>query len=353
VVASGFCGLWVLAHPGYSQHYFWRIVIGLGVSLTVASAARLLPSYVGGAAVRSGLARYAVGGLAAGALVLAVDRTPAASVGGRLLPYAAVGSVLLVVLALSRHARTSGPSRRLPALVGVTCFWVAAALPATAADVATAVLPAVSGAAPASGPLNRYVTVDEQRAALWLHDHSDPGDLVATNVMCAPPPYRPDCPHVSFWVTALTGRQLWMGAWSYTEASMRQYAHRDESYQEGPSPWPGRVRLSLRAVRAPTAAVVAQLRRHGVDWVFADRRATAVSPRLARFAHLVRAGPDVLVFRLGPSHLGGSTSFSAMVRSLGCRWSPSSTTPACQRRSSPSGRSSSTAMLLSNHGPAR
>ena len=49
VVGAGFCGLWLLSHPGYSQHYFWRIVIPLGIVLTVTTIVRLLPKGRSGA----------------------------------------------------------------------------------------------------------------------------------------------------------------------------------------------------------------------------------------------------------------------------------------------------------------
>lgn len=297
VVFSGFCGLWLLAHPGYSQHYFWRIVLGLATALTVTGVVRLLPPAAGPAELRPQLRRFAVAGLVTGLVLLAADLRTFDSVAGRLLPYAVAAAVFAGLLA---HARRSpGHPHPVSWLVFATCFSVAVAVPTTAGEVAAAVGPALIGVPAPSQPAERGVTGGEQRAALWLYAHSDPEDVVATNVFCAPPTYQPGCRHVSFWVAALTGRQLWVGAWAYTETSLSRYAHQNGSYQRTPSPWPGRVALSLRAVRSPDSAVVARLRQHGVRWIFADRLATPVSPDLRRYAELLYTNADVGVYKLG------------------------------------------------------
>ena len=69
-------------------------------------------------------------------------------------------------------------------------------------------------------------------------------------------------------------------------------------YQRLPSPWPDRVDLSLKAVRTPDSAVISALERRGVRWIFADRRATEVSPELEEFASLRYRNDDVLIYRL-------------------------------------------------------
>jgi hypothetical protein len=239
-------------------------------------------------------------------VILLLDGGPAESAARRLLPYGCALAVLLVLLVASRrHPGRVRPSAvRLPALVVVSCFWVMTALPATLLDYGRSVGPAVAGAAAPTQPHKRYITGGEARAALWLAAHSGHEDIVATNVVCAPPAYRPGCTHVSFWVAALTGRQLYLGAWAYTEKSLSDYAYQNHPYQTMPSPWPQRLALSLAAVRSPSTGVIDELRRSGVRWIFADRRATSVSPELGRYAALRYADPDVRIYRLadpGPS----------------------------------------------------
>ncbi|MGZ4493584.1 MAG: hypothetical protein ACXVWU_02685 [Nocardioides sp.] len=295
VVAAGFGGLWVLAHPGYSQHYFWRIVIGLGVALTVANVVRLMPPWVRVKDVLPDVAGVAALGLGTGVLLAGIDRSPSFDVAGRLVPYGVAAGVLVVLLLWRRRRATS--TRRvaaLPALAVLTCFTFAAGLPGSTFLVAGDSTPSTDP----SQPVSRYVSADEQRAALWLARHAAPDDVVATNVFCSSPAYSPHCRHVSFWLAALTGRQLLVGAWAYSEASMTAYADGNRVYQRTDSPWPGRLALSLAAVRSPSPAVMARLRGHGVTWIYADRRATTVSPALHRFARLRYANRTVLVYQL-------------------------------------------------------
>lgn len=300
VVAAGYAGLWTLAHPAYSQHYFWRIVIGLGVVLTVTTAVRLLPPKAQWRSFRTELAVCLAGGAITGLVLLLLHRRQPQSIPGRLLPYGVALLVLIVIWGALRmhrsHARAA--AERLPAFVVAASFCVATGLAAATAGFTGPVLAALAGRPPHTGPAQRDLTGKEQAAALWLNAHSAPDEVVATNVFCAVPTYRAGCPHVSFWVAALTGRQLFVGAWAYTEANLEEYAHEHVDYQRTPSPWPGRVALSLEAVRSPDPTAMAKLREHGVSWIFADRRATAVSPDLARYAQLRFANADVRIYRL-------------------------------------------------------
>ncbi|MBA3529922.1 MAG: hypothetical protein H0T91_11575, partial [Propionibacteriaceae bacterium] len=44
LVSGGYAAMWVLAHPGYSQHYFWTVTLAFSTVLTVSNGARLLPA---------------------------------------------------------------------------------------------------------------------------------------------------------------------------------------------------------------------------------------------------------------------------------------------------------------------
>lgn len=306
VVGSGFGGLWVLAHPGYSQHYFWRIVIPLGVVLTTVTVVRLVPARPQRALPT--LAIVAVTGIAVAAALVTTDPQlhperpipiAAYAVGGRLVPYAiAVAVGLAVIVTLCRIPLPRGWAR-LPAVALVACFVAAIGTATAAYDLDRSVDAARTEPLVIDTSSARYVSAAEQRAALWLHTHSDPGDVIATNVFCLPTRYRPDCRHAAFWLAGLSGRPLFLGGWAYTEKNLTAYGRGGTvPYQRLPSPWPDRLRLSLAAVRAPSPAVVAALRRQGVRWIFADRRATVVSTRLAEFATLEYSNTDVRIFRL-------------------------------------------------------
>ncbi len=131
VLASGFCGLWLLAHPAFSQHYFWRITIALGVVLTLTTAVRLVPAQLGWRQVGADLIGFGAGGLAVGLVAFGVA-SPAESMGRRLLPYAAAVLVCSILL-VARRARPlgGGPVGGIPVLVPVTVFVVLASVPFT------------------------------------------------------------------------------------------------------------------------------------------------------------------------------------------------------------------------------
>jgi hypothetical protein len=299
VVASGFCGLWVLAHPGYSQHYFWRIVIGLAIALTVATAVRLVPPVVRAKQLLPAVSVTCLVGICVGLSVVLVGSGRDVGVARRLLPYGAAAVVLAVLLAAMRRWRAHDPTRRagLPALTVVVAFCFAAGIPAALGITAPAGNDSTDASA-ADAATVRYTSEAEQRAALWLGEHSGPDDIIATNVFCSPPRYRPGCRHVSFWVSALTGRQLLIGGWAYTAENLTEYGHGSQTYQQHRSPWPSTVGLSLAAVRDPNPRVFAALRHRGVRWIFADRRATAVSSRLDRYATPRYANSEVRIYEI-------------------------------------------------------
>jgi len=301
VVGSGFVGLWVLSHPAYSQHYFWRIVIPLGVVLSVTTAIRQLPWPHRGtgrpvlAFALAGLLTALVLRLVFGDAVVAADPTEA--VFARLVPYAVAAGVLGACLLVYRRLSRRG----VATYVAVVCFVCGLSVVEAIADVVPPAQAALAGRATAKTVPLRYVTAAEQEAASWLREHSAPDDVVATNVFCAPQRYTADCRHVSFWLAGLTGRQLFLGGWAYTGASLAAYGEavdQEGSYQQVAAPWPQRLELSLRAVRDPSPADIATLQAQGVTWIYADRRATPVSARLANMATLRYRNADVLVYRL-------------------------------------------------------
>jgi hypothetical protein len=306
VVGSGFCGLWVLAHPGYSQHYFWRIVISLGIVLTVTMIVRLVPD-----PPRRAFPAVLVTSLAGVVTAAAFDAADRQSLGlpslpkgsyavqERLVPYlvaiaVVVGTILILRLLSARLGWT-----RVPAVALVACFVCAAGATSAAYDLERSVRHARTEKQVVNPASSRYVSGDEQRAALWLNEHSNPNDVVATNVFCVPAVYRVDCRHAAFWVAALTGRQLFIGGWAYTEKNLFAYGRGgDVPYQQLPSPWPDRVALSLEAVRSPSAAAITALERQGIRWIFADHRATTVSPHLDEFATPRYSNDDVTIYQL-------------------------------------------------------
>ncbi|MGH3447013.1 MAG: hypothetical protein ACRDP4_05255, partial [Nocardioidaceae bacterium] len=311
VVFAGWCASWLVSQPGFSQQYFWRVVIVHATVVGIVVAVRVVPDVGRPRDVAAPLTTVVVAGLAVGLAVLwwwpRVDTAdPGTGAFVRLLPYALAGVVIAALVGMWRllpRLRRVGP--RLPVLTVVLAFAFAAGVPAAANDLRTPIRLALQGQPIpySSREAPRLVTVEEQRAALWLRHHAAGHGRVVTNVMCVPTRYERGCQATGFWVGALSGLPVVMGGWAYTEKGRDQYpaGSHGPSYKYRPSPYPERERLSLQIVRDPVDQVARELRgKYQARWIFADRRATAVSPAITRYARLRYRNHDVAIYALQP-----------------------------------------------------
>jgi hypothetical protein len=291
-VAAGFGAQWVLAHPGYSQLYFWFGVAPLGAVLSLAALQRAFNTLdvplrpprgwlLAGFAVVTGFASL---GLAM--LPLAEEwRSTAVVQAAPLVLLVVAGCVSIIVLRLRADVR----------LAAAVCFAIIASLPFSLQWVREIITEPNSHQNPQDW---RHVTRDEQEAALWLREHSRQDEIVATNVMCQPVAYAEGCSHQSFWVSALSERTMLLSGWAYSNASTEAFTRGGE-YASQSSPWPDRVRVQLDAVISGSQEAYRSLvEDYGVSWYFADRRATDVELPPAAVARLAFANDEVLIFEL-------------------------------------------------------
>jgi hypothetical protein len=92
-----------------------------------------------------------------------------------------------------------------------------------------------------------------------------------------------------------------MEGWAYTQQSMaNQGTEGNLGYSLLPSPWPDRVELTTKALTAPTAELLATLRReYGVRWIFADTRKGKVAEgSLDRLADRRYTQGEVIIYEL-------------------------------------------------------
>jgi hypothetical protein len=137
-----------------------------------------------------------------------------------------------------------------------------------------------------------------QAAARWLRDHSDPDDLVATNVHCAYPGVR-FCDHRSAWVAGFTERQVLLEGWAYTSRTATEAEKQGVPTLLAAFWDPERKRANDWAFKWPTARREKVLRdRYGVRWLFADTRFQVDTTQLDRVADLVHRDGDYAVYRL-------------------------------------------------------
>ncbi|GGO65540.1 hypothetical protein [Nonomuraea cavernae] len=318
--AAALAAVFLLGHPGQSQGYFPQASYPYLAMVAVAGAAYVVRR--AGVTVRAMACAAVAGVLAACAVrLLCGVRTPLGSGQDGLalwLPYAVLLGVVLLVVAVLRVARQSGV--RTCALVmcmvtaaGTPAAWVARALPGTYGSP-------VAGPAPAPD-----VPEGGLAAGRWLRDHSDPGELVATNVHCRLG-YESPCDSRAFWAAALSERRMLVEGWAYTATNLdgrrpggrvvtRPFWDRD------------RLRANDAVFERPSAGAVRRLReRYGVRWLFVDERRTGPGSALETFADLRFRTGDFGVYRLWPesraqSGAGGERSLSRTAQTL-ARTSP-------------------------------
>ena len=189
---------------------------------------------------------------------------------------------LLIVVALA-YVVLRWAEPRWPVLLGAVPLLVIA----VAMGFSIPNLPTVIVSPTFNPPTELPVAAEGIDAARWLRDHSDPNDLVATNLHCWPLPDRPDvCDARHFWVSGYSERRMLVEGWAYTSKAIAAGMKLGVNDRTVPFWDPALLAANDAAFEAPTEAAVAALRDdHGVRWLFADLT-TADAAGLARVADL-------------------------------------------------------------------
>ncbi|HEU4427074.1 MAG TPA: hypothetical protein VFR67_31480 [Pilimelia sp.] len=270
----------LVTHPGGAQEYFVRASFVFGVILSAWGYAEAMDA--------ARLPRPALAGLGFGAAAFAVGlafiqlRNPATAVGAPayelLMPLLRWAFVLFMLGALAGLAWSAAGDRwrvlrGRGGVVALTAVLVAGA-PGLVMDAAAARTYA-NGGAYASVPMPQ----SRVAAARWVHDNSDPDDVVATNVHCREV-VNGWCDARTFWLSAYAERTVLVEGWAFAPRMVGEDGGPYAPFWDQP-----RLELNDEAFYAPTAANLATLRReYGVRWLVADRDIGAEAPELARLA---------------------------------------------------------------------
>ncbi|MEU7895884.1 hypothetical protein AB0B45_23895 [Nonomuraea sp. NPDC049152] len=282
----------LLGHPGMSQLYFlaaarpylW-IVAAVGVLAALDPVPRRLRPLL------------VVAAIAAGTAVLLLSRAAGdpsppelAELGDAglseafILPFGVLALIVIVVAVSLRRV----PWRRAAVLLLVTGL-----------SAPSAVLSVTSELTPTSVPTVREIPEGGIEAARWLRDHSDPGDVVATNAHCRLPTGRCDSRH--FWMSAYAERRVLVEGWCYTAKNLASLEDVNRQSMAARPFWDGALLAANDAAfSAPTAQAVRSLReRYGVRWLVADRgRKIQVAPDLDAYATLRFSKGQIAVYEI-------------------------------------------------------
>jgi hypothetical protein len=159
-----------------------------------------------------------------------------------------------------------------------------------------------AGRLPTGGTQGRFwVTKAEMRAAQWLARNAPTKDIVATNVHCegVKTPALQPCINRSFWVSAMTEHAVVIEGWAYQPGTMGRHGEGGLPSYLLPPADPERLQVNDAAFFQPTPERLAELKsKYHVKWLYADSRASGVSPALASLAvERYRAG-TVVVYEL-------------------------------------------------------
>ncbi|GAA4701005.1 hypothetical protein GCM10023263_43440 [Phytohabitans rumicis] len=244
-----------LGHPGSSNQYFVRAGFAFGVILSawgwasvVGRLDRRLAAFAVGFGVLLCLVQLVFGPVSA--------RRPLVPL---LLWALALGVVLFLVL------------RRRPAYL-LTAILVAGA-PGLVMDAAAAHRQPNGGAYPTAAlPASRVA------AARWVYAHSDPDDVLATNVHCNEV-VKGLCDARAFWLSGYAERSVLVEGWTFAPRMMGLPGGAEEPFWD-----PALLAANDAAFYQPTSAGLAVLRARGVRWLVVDRSVRPESPGLTSLA---------------------------------------------------------------------
>lgn len=300
-IIAGWLGFLLLAHPSGSESYF----VATTTPFSAAAVCWLAISGLRGRSRRTVLAVGGTGAVLGLGLVLAGQLVPETERRTRADRIALLGypMLALAVLAALAVAGWLVARRRRTALVGLG--WsvvVATVLAMTVPYIGYATGRVVTAGSYPGRPLRTVayaVSPDEQRAAGWLGAHSGRDDVVVTNTACRPARRQPPgCDARGYIVTGIAGRRSLLEGWGYTEQAHRHHGDRGVPYTAVAAPWPDRADLVRRLFTDPAPADLAELRRRGVRWIYADRAAGPVPAALDRLAVPRHSEPTVRIYEI-------------------------------------------------------
>ncbi len=289
--AAGIVATMLLGQDGDSQRFFFESARPyLSLAAAGGLAAVLKPRFSWRAA------GALLGAAAAGLLsVLAVRRFTGTRVPEAYLvhmkhlavavlwPYAGLAAVALVVAVGLGLAR-----RRIGALRGISHALLIAlvagfGLSGTYSNFARVGPSGTHGTWRHADPVNPIVSEGTLEAGRWLRDHSDPNDIVATNVHCLPSD-DPQCVDLHFAVAAYTERRVLVEGWGFSATAHERAAELGTWVGWVPYWRPDVLADNDRAFVAPSPETVGRLReRYGVRWLFVDGGQSLASAATLRF----------------------------------------------------------------------
>jgi hypothetical protein len=222
ICAGALGAVTVFSYPGLSQVYYLKGAAGAFGLLTTAGIAAVLPeraryvrlcACVAVVALVGGLAALLIGAIGPGDVPSLARAHLSGLIAAIILPLLALIAVAVVADILLARLASRSPLLRGAAPLLVIAMVMGFSLP----NVLTLLVSPFAG----QRITNEAIPSDGIVAARWLRDHSDPTDLVATNLHCRGPVDHPVvCDARHFWVSGYSERRVLVEGWAYTQPAM-------------------------------------------------------------------------------------------------------------------------------------
>ncbi|MFC4057827.1 hypothetical protein ACFOWE_05950 [Planomonospora corallina] len=267
--ASGLGVMLLFGHPGFSQLFF--LISALPYLSIVAVYGLLILVRRARVPARATVAAAGTGAAAAFLLPswgVRLPLGPEGEVSSLYPPYVAlavIAGVVLTVLAVRLG------NRRAWAFGGVALM--ALSMPGLAYEQLGRVEPSTLLAKPVRS-VKPAVPKSAFTALRWLRTHSDPDELVATNVHCRWDARFP-CHALRLWVSAFSQRRVLLEGWAFTQKNLKNWRPGPSSRSSLQYPFWDQKRFDANraAFENPSAVSIRRLReRYGVSWLFVDER---------------------------------------------------------------------------------
>lgn len=267
----------VFWYPGLGEFYYLRGAAGAFGLLITAGIAAVVPARLRRGPLLVGVAVAAFIGAFAVDVIRAIGPAKSPTVITAHLSGVLAAMILpivaLAVVAIIAYLGLRGLQRGVPILKDAVPLLVISLIMGFSLPRAATLM-----IVPLTQPRTDTVPVpaDGIAAAYWLRDHSDPSDLVATDLHCRRMLAKATtCDARHFWVSGYSERHVLVEGWAFTTRANAIGVTLD--LNDGTVPFWDQALLAQndRAFSAPSATALATLRaEYGVRWLFADLSAS-------------------------------------------------------------------------------
>lgn len=280
IVMAGWLPFLLMAHPGYSQVYFYYSAVPFAAVLVGWLAACLLPKTRTGQLIALGSGII----VAVISLLATVQGAPSVTYNKETLQGFIVQVALFAAVSLSLGVIGRILRRRTQGAMNMA--WLAVLIaPLLITPLIQVPWNGPATPAPPAAEVSR-ITLGETEAAMWVSEHVPDDALMATNAACNGD-YSDRCDARRWWLSGLGGRRVYLDGWRYVPEGA------DGALDEFDT-----LTINNAAFEHPTDESIDALRQRGVSWTVVEHLDGYPSPDLSPWGTLSFQNGLVSIYHL-------------------------------------------------------